>query len=362
MEVHEFAWWVAACFSAAAVGVSWTLIRDHLQRNHNPSLRKYVVRVIFLIPVYAIESWLGLRFTHGYFFFDTLRDCYEAFVIFSFYRFLVEYLGGESWLILRLGERRSQHHTTPFCWLPTWQPSSKFVLYTKFGALQYVFIKVLVAIIEVVLVISNKYEAGSFASDSAYLWLALIVNFSQIWAIYCLALLYLAASDLLKPIKPLPKFLCIKAVVFFTFWQSVLISLLEGMGIVHDTVSYSSENIAAGLQDFIICIEMFIAAIAFRMAFPVSDFPQIEDKAGVSGGPVLHKLLKAANVADVVHEVTIPRDNQVSMNVMGLGSPARRPSDSDRVDGALLEPEELDDEDVESAVLTGRSNNKNHHW
>ena len=38
------------------------------------------------------------------------------------------------------------------------------------------------------------------------------------WALYCLMLFYLAAKEELMPLKPVGKFVCVKLVVFASFW------------------------------------------------------------------------------------------------------------------------------------------------
>lgn len=62
------------------------------------------------------------------------------------------------------------------------------------------------------------YGEGRFNFLNAYSYLAVINNVCQTWALYCLVLFYEAMKEELKPVRPLAKFLCIKLVVFATFW------------------------------------------------------------------------------------------------------------------------------------------------
>ena len=80
----------------------------------------------------------------------------------------------------------------------------------------------------------RKYDEGSFRADRGYVYLIIVDNISitvqrftaialmeflQL-AMYFLILFYLGTAEELKPFHPIPKFLCIKAIVFFIFWYT----------------------------------------------------------------------------------------------------------------------------------------------
>jgi hypothetical protein len=113
------------------------------------------------------------------------------------------------------------------------------------------------------------------------LYICIITNTSQCWALYCLILFYYATKNELGPIRPVGKFLSVKAVVFFTWWQSVFISSLYQMDMFphYQAASNNSRNrewtpedVAKGVQDYLICIEMFLAAVVHTFVFPHTEY------------------------------------------------------------------------------------------
>merc|ERR1712076_365655 len=92
-----------------------------------------------------------------------------------------------------------------------------------------------------------------------------------------LFLFYFATRELLRPFDPVLKFFTIKSVIFLSFWQGVMLAILEHLGYILPVIdekgkveTLTAGSIAAGYQNFLICIEMFFAAIALKYAFPIS--------------------------------------------------------------------------------------------
>ncbi len=55
-----------------------------------PAVQKYVVRILWMVPLYALQSYLSLRYHRARIYIDTVRDFYEAYVIASFVCYVME--------------------------------------------------------------------------------------------------------------------------------------------------------------------------------------------------------------------------------------------------------------------------------
>ena len=185
-----------------------------------------------MVPVYSIQAWLALRFRKKAVPISIVREGYEAFVIFSFVQLLLAYLGGPVHLGRRLDAERQQgsrmHHLAwPFTLLTPWKLGPQFLRKAIVGTVQFIPASLVVMLISATTFALGRFGEGSFNPTKGYVYVSIIKNFSQCWAMYCLVLLYKQVKEDLSPINPFGKFLCIKLVVFFTFWQAIAISLLE---------------------------------------------------------------------------------------------------------------------------------------
>jgi hypothetical protein len=152
-----------------------------------------------------------------------------------------------------------------------------FLRFCKQATLQFCIVKPTMSLIVIVLQSYDLYRDGDWDPSKGYLYVTLIYNVSISLALYALFLFYFATRELLRPFDPVLKFFTIKSVIFLSFWQSVLLALLETMGYIlpmcdenGQKVSLNAGTISAGYQNFLVCIEMFFAAIALRYAFPIS--------------------------------------------------------------------------------------------
>lgn len=276
------AFYSAAGFVVITLVFSFREILSHLYNWYAPEVQKFVVRILFMVPLYSVQSWLSLRF-HGpaRVYIDTVRDLYEAYVIQSFVYYLIELLGGEDRMAALLSRKDSHYgdhgkFLRAIFRMERWRMGRDFLLKVKHGVLQYVVVKTLLTLITTfVFLPSGIYGEGKFSWGSAYIYTTFILNVSVMYAMYCLVVLFHAVqSDLRSPINwhPLGKFLCVKGVVFFTFWQSVGISFLRSHGLIADVGTWSEDDIANGIIAYLVTVEMVFFSIAHMFTFTWKEY------------------------------------------------------------------------------------------
>ena len=219
--------------------VSLYSILLQLKNYYKPSLQRYVVRILIMPLLYAVASTISLFSLQLAEMIDLMRDLYEAFVIYCFFSLLVEYLSGEGAMLVHLRGRPPKPHLFPLNLIlyPMDLSDPYTFLSLKRGILQYVQIKPVLAVTTVLLKMYGKYEDGHLHLGNGYTWTAIIYNFSVFVALYYLTMFWICLSKELAPFRVASKFICVKGVIFFSFWQGLFISVLVAMGLV--TVSYT---------------------------------------------------------------------------------------------------------------------------
>ncbi|XP_068151450.1 transmembrane protein 184C [Drosophila tropicalis] len=265
---------IGGLFVLAAVPISIWHIIQHVIHFTRPILQKHIIRILWMVPIYATNAWIGLFFPKHSIYADSLRECYEAYVIYNFMVYLLNYLNLNMDLEATMEFRPQVPHFFPLCCLRPWIMGREFIHNCKHGILQYTVVRPITTFISVICELCGVYGEGEFAGNVAFPYIIVINNISQFVAMYCLVLFYRANRDDLRPMKPFPKFLCIKAVVFFSFFQGVILNMLVYYGIIKDIFGSEVVNadLASILQNFLICIEMFIAAVAHIYSFPHHPF------------------------------------------------------------------------------------------
>ena len=83
------------------------------------------------------------------------------------------------------------------------------------------------ALVTLILQAFKKYHDGDFRLDGGYLYITIIYNISISLALYGLVLFYFGTKHLLKQYDPLLKFFTIKSVIFLTFWQGLILIIIN---------------------------------------------------------------------------------------------------------------------------------------
>lgn len=277
---------IAAVFTVTSITLSFYEIIGHLRNYTKPYLQRYIIRILLIVPIYSLNAFVAMIIPASGLYFDSSREVYESFVIYSFMKYILNFLQHDTNLQQYIDYKPAPSHIFPFCCLPGCVGGRAFMLRCKHGILQYVVVRPITTLIAFISQEFGFYGEDQYNPLSGYTYPVLLIinNLSQFTAMYCLVIFYTGYKQELKPMSPLAKFLSIKLVVFFSFFQQVLISALIEIEAVEMFLSQVFPNldnkilIARKCQEFLICIDMLIAAFGHLFAFSYVPFIDDDDE------------------------------------------------------------------------------------
>lgn len=198
--------------------------------------------------------------------------------------------------------REPVHHLWPLDRLPTVDISDPHTfLAIKRGILQYAWLKPVLGLATIIMKAAGVYQEGYIGLTSGYMWSGIAYNISMTVSLYSLGMFWVCMSRDLQPFRPVPKFLCVKLIIFASYWQGFGLSILVWLGAIPDNVQgYTPDNLAAAIQDALISMEMPLFAVAHWYAFSWRDYAD----PGISAArmPVLYALRDAFGIRDLIED------------------------------------------------------------
>ncbi|KAI9370871.1 organic solute transporter Ostalpha-domain-containing protein [Aspergillus egyptiacus] len=294
---------VAGVSSLVATLLSLVSIWLQTKNYRKPLLQRYVVRILLMVPIYAASSWASIVSLKASLWLAPIRDIYEAFTIYTFFQLLINFLGGERSVIIMMHGRAPVQHAWPLNhFLSKVDISDPHTfLAVKRGILQYAWLKPILAIATIIMKATDTYKEGYLGLSSGYLWTGILYNISVTISLYSLALFWVCLHNDLAPFRPVPKFLCVKLIIFASYWQGFFLSILQWLGALpNGTGDYTPDNLAAAIQDSLICFEMPIFAISHWYGFSWHDYA--DPTISAARLPVKYALRDAFGARDLVED------------------------------------------------------------
>jgi hypothetical protein len=316
---------MALIFTTLTCLVSMFHMSAHLRNFNQPMVQRKIVAILWMSPIYAVTSFLSLLWPAAEGYLAILKDLYEAYVIYQFLAFLIAVLGqGDRDVAVGVLALHSDHLDKPAKCLscfyhppPNESPAAKanaVLMECMILCMQFVFLRPLTSIATFVCEVITMSDAESSSSSSAneqdtttqvdveadawayfkspLFYIAMIQNVSVFFAFSGLLKFYHAVREDLQWCQPFSKFLVIKGVVFMTFWQGLVISIVCNLhqggqwSVTDNNETQNPRQKAIELQNVLICLEMLFFSIAHVCVFPTDEWeegyaPQEYAKPGI---------------------------------------------------------------------------------
>lgn len=276
---HQLTLAISAVCGVIAIVVSLLLMFMHAIRYSRPKEQRHIIRILFMVPIYALVSFLSIVFYTHSVYYEVLRDCYEAFAIASFFSLMCGYIAEDlhaqkqyfrsikpkNWIWpMKYFQKCAGGENG---WLRTPRSGLTWFNVIWVAVFQYCFIRVAMTIIAVITQYFDRYCLESLNPAFSHIWVMVIEGIAVTITMYCIIQFYYQIKDDIFQHKPILKVLAIKLVIFLSFWQTILISLLTSSGSIKATDRIQTPDIKVGIPSMLLCVEMALFAIFHWWSF-----------------------------------------------------------------------------------------------
>jgi hypothetical protein len=270
-----------------SVSVALLAIHGHFLNYRKPQQQRLIVRILLIVPIYSLVCYLSLLRAALQPWIEPLREIYEAFVIYTFFTLLTDYLDGERHIVVMTSGRAPVSHPWPLSLvLKPIDISDPFeLLWIKRGILQYVWLKPFIC--------ASMMIAELNDWSSMTVWVNVGYNCSASLSLFQLGMFWKCLYRDLKRFNPMGKFLCVKLIIFASYWQGMMIAILR----------YFNWFVTSGgaIQSFAMSIELVGFAIGHYYSFSYTEYiPAV--LSGCGRLPYWYAFQDPFGTSDLIHD------------------------------------------------------------
>lgn len=303
LEPHQIGWIISGACTVATVLITLYSVLTHMTHYHAPTEQRQIIRILYLPPIFGIISFFSYRYFREYYYYSLVEIIYEAVTISAFMLLIIEFVAttasGDK-VENAIARKDKKSLPLPLCFW-RYRPTKPYFMYTiKWSVMQYVIIRPAVSIAGIITNALGLYcESGGYSFHFAYGYLEAVDAISITIALYGLFVFYTLTRQELKGKRPLAKFMAIKLIVFATFYQGFVFSILSKTGTIKATTYWTVDNVANGLSALCLTIEMVFFSVFMIWAYPVSEYKP----RGVGTTSIWKPLIDSVNYADFAVEI-----------------------------------------------------------
>lgn len=228
----------------------------HLSKNlSNMNERRSILPICYLLPIWALLSWLIVIFPQQHLYFVVFMDFYEGFVIYHFFELLKEYLGPGIMTIAKKLRTLPPFRLFVCLWLI--QPNETYFMVSQLLVWQFCLVKPALG----VLLLVRIENENNFLPKSAFHWIRLI---SLVLAMTTLLILYRVCRQHFYKYGVISKFAFIKFIMLFHIILSSVFESLEEKQALGET-----EEVYTRIKYALICSVMMLASFFLPGAYPL---------------------------------------------------------------------------------------------